>query len=127
MCIGAHGPQHYWEAIDATLRCITKQYVLGYRFEWWPRTERYIRSLLEDARLEGIQGKRAVGRNDFEDDGAAYDFFAAISSSWWYSRFPPDERVEDSKRTRSYFKKKKVHIITDDVVVAYGYVPKVGL
>ena len=34
VCVGAHGPEHYWEAIDATLRCINKRYVLGYRFEF---------------------------------------------------------------------------------------------
>lgn len=34
--VGAHGPEHYWEAIDASLRTITKRDVLGYRLEWWP-------------------------------------------------------------------------------------------
>jgi ubiquinone/menaquinone biosynthesis C-methylase UbiE len=49
ICIGAHGPDHYWEAIDATLWCINKRYVLGYRFEWWPRNEASIQKLLERA------------------------------------------------------------------------------
>lgn len=121
VCIGAHGPEHYWEAIDATLRAMNKWYVLGYRFEWWPRNEKYIRKLLKDAGLSGIQSKRVIWRNDFKTGAAAYDFFAAISSSWWYAKFPPAERIKNSTRTRTYFDRKGVRIVTDDVVVAYGY------
>jgi ubiquinone/menaquinone biosynthesis C-methylase UbiE len=123
ICVGAHGPEHYWEAIDATLRCINKRYVLGYRFEWWPRTERYIRKLLEQVELENIQSKRAIWRNKFENGAAAYDFFAAISSSWWYARFPPEERERDSKRTRDYFLRNSIDVVTDDIVIAYGIKP----
>jgi ubiquinone/menaquinone biosynthesis C-methylase UbiE len=121
LCIGAHGPEHYWEAIDASFRSINKRYILGYRLEWWPRTELYIRGLLERADLEQIQSKRVIWRNDFGEGGAAYDFFASISASWWYARFPPEKRVVDSIRTREYFKRKNINIITDDIVVASGY------
>jgi ubiquinone/menaquinone biosynthesis C-methylase UbiE len=125
VCIGAHGPEHYWEAIDATLRCINKRYVLGYRFEWWPRSERYLISLLEQTHLEDIQSKRAIWRNKFRDGSAAYDFFAAISSSWWYAKFPSKERTRDSARTRDYFHQKKIDVVTDDIVVAYGRKPQI--
>jgi ubiquinone/menaquinone biosynthesis C-methylase UbiE len=121
--VGAHGPEHYWEAIDATLRCINKRYVLGYRFEWWPRSESYIRSLLANEKLRSVESKRAIWRNRFEDGGAAYDFFAAISSSWWYAKFPAKERVRDSRRTREFFLRKGINVITDDIVVACGYKP----
>jgi ubiquinone/menaquinone biosynthesis C-methylase UbiE len=121
VCLGAHGPEHYWEAIDATFRAINKRYILGYRLEWWPRSERYIRKLLEAAGLSGIQSKRIIWRNEFENGAAAYDFFAAISASFWYVKFPPEERIKDSLRTRAYFDRKNVSIVTDDVVVAYGY------
>lgn len=123
VCIGAHGPEHYWEAIDATLRCINKRYVLGYRFEWWPRTEDEIRGLLARSNLEEINSKRVTWRNKFTDGCAAYDFFAAISSSWWYAKFPPEARKRDSDCTRAYFLKKNIDIITDDIVVAYGHKP----
>lgn len=123
ICIGAHGPEHYWEAIDATLRCINKRYVLGYRFEWWPRTEGYIRTLLEKARLENVQSKRVTWQNKFNDGGAAYDFFAAISASWWYAKFPPAERERDWKRTRDIFLRKNIDRITDDIVIASGFKP----
>lgn len=126
VCIGAHGPEHYWEAIDATLRCIDKRYVLGYRFEWWPRTEEHIRNLLEQENLEKIQSKRATWRNRFENGFAAYDFFSAISSSWWYAKFPPEERKKDSVRTRKYFQKRNIDIVTDDIVIAYGCKPVGG-
>jgi len=121
VCIGAHGPEHYWEAIDATLRAMKIWYVLGYRFEWWPRNEKYIRKLLKVAGLSGIQCKRVIWRNDFKTGAAAYDFFSAISSSWWYAKFPPSERIKDSIRTRTYFDRKDIRVVTDDVVVAYGY------
>jgi len=124
VCIGAHGPEHYWEAIDAVLRCINKRYVLGYRFEWWPRTEKYVRGLLEDNELIDIRSKRVVWQNKFESGGAAYDFFAAISSSWWYAKFPPNERIKDSVKTRRYFELKDIDTVTDDIVIAYGYKPK---
>ena len=123
ICIGAHGPEHYWEAIDATLRCIKKRYVLGYRFEWWPRDETYIRNLLAEAQLEGIRSKRVVWQNNFDSGLAAYDFFAAISASWWYAKFPPEERGKDSLKTRNYFERKNINLISDDIVVAYGFKP----
>jgi SAM-dependent methyltransferase len=123
VCIGAHGPGHYWEAIDATLRCINKRYVLGYRFKWWPRTEVYIRSLLERAHLEDVRSHRQVWQNRFKDGHAAYDFFSAISASWWYEKFPPQEREKDSRRTRDYFQRKGITVVTDDIVIAYGFKP----
>ena len=124
VCVGAHGPEHYWEAIDATLRCINKRYVLGYRFEWWPRKEDYIRGLLEQTCLLDIRSERLIWQNKFESGGAAYDFFAAISSSWWYAKFPPEERMRDSVKTRNYFERRNINVISDDIVVAYGYKPK---
>jgi ubiquinone/menaquinone biosynthesis C-methylase UbiE len=126
VCIGAHGPEHYWEAIDASFRCIKKRYILGYRLEWWPRSEAYIRKLCRDARLENIQSKRVIWRNEFENGLAAYDFFAAISASWWYAKFPPQEIAKDSQRTRDYFNRKNVKIVSDDIVVAYGNKPLIG-
>lgn len=121
VCIGAHGPEHYWEAIDASFHCIKKRYILGYRLEWWPRSEEYIRKLCQNSHLEHVQSKRVIWRNEFQNGFAAYDFFAAISSSWWYARFPPHEIEKDSIRTRNYFERKNIRIITDDIVVAYGY------
>jgi len=123
VCVGAHGPEHYWEAIDASFRCITKRYILGYRLEWWPRSERYIRRLLERAKLEGIRTRRVVWRNEFHDGREAYDFFAAISASWWYARFPPSAVAKDSNATREYFGRKDVRIVTDDIVIASGRKP----
>jgi len=123
VCVGAHGPEHYWEAIDASFRCITKRYILGYRLEWWPRSERYIRRLLEQTELERIRSRRVVWRNEFPDGHAAYDFFAAISASWWYARFPASAVAQDSNSTREYFGRKNVRSITDDIVIAYGWKP----
>jgi ubiquinone/menaquinone biosynthesis C-methylase UbiE len=123
VCVGAHGPEHYWEAIDASFRCIKKRYILGYRLEWWPRSEKYIRRLYQRAGLENIQSKHVIWRNEFENGLAAYDFFAAISSSWWYAKFPPKEIEKDSNRTRDYFNNKNIKIVSDDIIIAYGNKP----
>jgi len=121
--VGAHGPEHYWEACDASFRAITKRYVLGYRLEFWPRKEKEVRHLLEHAGLVDIRTRRLTWRNFFENGGKAYDFFAAISSSWWYAKFPREKIAEESRRTRDYFERKKVMQITDDIVLAYGRKP----
>lgn len=123
VCIGAHGPEHYWEAIDACFRCVPKQYIIGDRLAWWPRPEGYIRGLLEQANLDEIHSKWVVWRNKFASGADAYDFFAAISASWWYAKFPPDKILKDSLRTREYFDRKNINVITDDIVVAYGRKP----
>jgi ubiquinone/menaquinone biosynthesis C-methylase UbiE len=123
--VGAHGPDHYWEAIDASFRCITKRYILGYRLEWWPRTEAFMRDVLEQAGLDGVRTRRVVYRNEFDNGSSAYDFFAAISASWWYAKFPPDEIANDSGKTRNYFERKDIRVITDDIIVASGYKPSV--
>jgi len=124
VCVGAHGPEHYWEAIDESFRIIKKRYILGYRLEWWPRSEKYMRRLCQTAGLENINSKRVIWRNEFETGLAAYDFFAAISASWWYAMFPPDEIDRDSKRTRDDFNRRNIRIVTDDIVVVYGYKPQ---
>jgi SAM-dependent methyltransferase len=121
--VGAHGPEHYWEACDACFRAINKRYVLGYRLEYWPRKEKEVRHLLEQAGLVDIRTRRLTWRNSFEDGGKAYDFFAAISSSWWYAKFPREKIAEESKMTRNYFERKKVTQISDDVILAYGKKP----
>ncbi len=38
LALATHGPDHYWEAIDAAFRAVPKRHVLGYRLEFWPRT-----------------------------------------------------------------------------------------
>ena len=37
--VGAHGPEHYWEAIDACFRVVMKRYVFARRLEFWPRRD----------------------------------------------------------------------------------------
>lgn len=123
LSVGAHGPEHYWEACDASFRVINKLYVLGYRLEFWPRKEEEIRRLLAEAGLVDIQTRRLTWRNTFKTGGEAYDFFAAISSNWWYAKVPPIKRDEEARKTRDYFERKGIVRITDDIIVAYGRKP----
>jgi ubiquinone/menaquinone biosynthesis C-methylase UbiE len=121
--LGAHGPEHYWEAIDASFRVITKRYVLGYRLEFWPLGEKDIQQMLIQGGLTEVRSRRLTWRNDFETGGQAFDFFAAISGSFWYAKFPPDKRLKESQKARDYFERRRVTQITDDVIMAYGRKP----
>jgi len=123
LSVGAHGPEHYWEACDASFRAINKLYVLGYRLEFWPRKEKEVRRLLAEAGLVEIRTSRLTWRNTFKTGGDAYDFFAAISSNWWYARIPPMKRDSETRRTRDYFDRKAVVTLTDDIILAYGRKP----
>ncbi len=120
VCIGAHGPEHYWEAIDGVFRCIDKRWVLGVRMEFWPRTESYLRRLASVPDLEGLHSHREVWKTRFPSGGAMYDFFAAITAAWWYASFPPAEVERDAARTRAYFERKGLDTITDDVIAVWG-------
>ena len=75
------------------------------------------------AGLSDVRTGRVIWRNIFPTGGEAYDFFAAISSSWWYARFPENKRQAESQKIRDYFTKKNKNQVTDDVVLGYGRKP----
>jgi len=120
LSVGAHGPEHYWEACDASFRSINKRYVLGYRLEYWPRQEKEVRLFLSTAGLDDIHIRRLTWRNTFKTGGEAYDFFSAVSSNWWYAKVPPIKRKLLSEKTRDYFDRQGVTTITDDIILASG-------
>lgn len=123
--VGTHAPEHYWEPIDATVRALPKRYLFGYRLEFWPQTESQVRRLMAAAGLVDISSRRVTWHTDFGSGGAAYDFFAAISSSWWFCRFPPERVEAESVRTRAYFERRNARIVTDDIIVAAGRKPPI--
>jgi ubiquinone/menaquinone biosynthesis C-methylase UbiE len=123
LSVGAHGPEHYWEACDASFKAISKRYVLGYRLEFWPRREKEVWRLLAAVDLDDIRTRRLTWRNTFMTGREAYDFFSAISSTWWYAEVPPDKRGQETLKTRDYFERKKVTTITHDIILAYGRKP----
>ena len=118
--IGAHGPEHYWEPMDAYIRSTDIRYLVGYRPEFWPRTEIEVRNMMAKAGLSDITTRRVIWRNKYASGGDAWDFFAAISSSWQYSRYPREKRQADYQQVRNYFNKNKKNIVTDDIILAYG-------
>ena len=120
VCVGAHGPEHYWEAVDASFRVITKRRVLGYRLEFWPRTDSDVEAMLLRAGLTNTRTFRAMWRNDFATGAQAFDFFAAITASWWYAAFPREEVAAEAAKARVHFERAGVTRVTDDVVFAYG-------
>jgi ubiquinone/menaquinone biosynthesis C-methylase UbiE len=117
---GAHGPEHYWEAVDASLRAISKKYVLGYRLEFWPRTEKQIHQLMGNAGFKNVRTNRFIWRNLFKCATDACDFFSAVTSNWWYAKVPENMRVHEYEKTLKYFEKKDIRQVTDDIIVGYG-------
>lgn len=120
VALTAHGPAHYWEATDASIRATSMRYVLGYRFELWFRKPGEVRELMLRAGLRDVAVRSVSWRQTFASGGDAYDFFVSTSSAWWLGKFPPRARREESRRVREYFERKGVASITSDVVLAIG-------
>lgn len=118
--LGAHGPEHYWEAIDTTIRAINKKDVFGYRFEFWPRTEKEVVNLMKNTGFKDVQTNRFIWRNLFRTPSEACDFFAAVSSNWWYAKIQPSRRVREYQKAKLFFEKRGARQITDDVIIGYG-------
>jgi ubiquinone/menaquinone biosynthesis C-methylase UbiE len=120
VALGAHGPEHYWEAIDTNLRAINKKYVLGYRLEFWPRSEKQINLMMEDAGFKNIRTNRFIWRNIFKSPSEACDFFSSVTSNWWFAKVPENKRVQEYKKTQMYFERRRINQVTDDIIVGYG-------
>jgi ubiquinone/menaquinone biosynthesis C-methylase UbiE len=118
--LGAHGPEHYWEAIDTNLRAINEKYVLGYRLEFWPRSEKQIHLLMKDAGFKNIRTNRFIWRNLFKSPSEACDFFSSVTSNWWFAKVPENKRVQEYKKTQRYFERRRINQVTDDIIVGYG-------
>jgi len=123
LSISTHGPEHYYEASEATFRAVPKGLVFGYRIEFWPRKEKEISHMFSEAGLIDVMTRQLIWKHSFEDGGKAYDFFASTSSAWWYSKFPPDKIPSASRKIRDAFERKPVKEITMDVTLAYGRKP----
>lgn len=123
LSISTHGPEHYYEANETSFRAIPRGLVLGYRVEFWPRKEREIAHIFSEAGLINVVTRQLTWKHSFEDGGKAYDFFAATSSAWWYSKFPPDKIRTVSQKVRDSFERRSITEITMDVILAHGHKP----
>jgi hypothetical protein len=94
--------------------------MLGYRPEFWPRKESYIRQLFLKAGLADINTRNIVWQESTVSGKQVYEFFANTSGAWWYAKFPLHARKKDSNRMRAYFKLKDVNKITSDVMLVHG-------
>lgn len=121
--VSTHGPEHYYEACEATFRAVPKGLVLGYRVEFWPRTGREIAHMFLEAGLIDVMTRQLTWKQSFDDGGKAYDFFSSTSSAWWYSKFPPEKIPSVSEKIRGAFEHKPVTEITMDVILAHGQKP----
>jgi ubiquinone/menaquinone biosynthesis C-methylase UbiE len=123
LALATHGPDYYWEAIDAAFRAVPKRYVMGYRLEMWPRGEAIVRRMLHHAGLPHLETQRITWRDTFASGGGLYDFFAATSSSWWLNTMPPGKIAAVAQRMRRGFERRGVTQLTMDVVLAHGVKP----
>jgi len=121
--LGAHGPEHYWEAVDASLRVMNKKYFLGYRFEFWPRNEKQIHALMKRTGFTDISTNRFIWRNLFKTSEDACKFFTSVTSSWWFSKIPEARRAQEDARTLKYFERNDIRVITDDIIIGFGIKP----
>ncbi len=122
--LGAHGTQHYWEAIDTAIRSVSKKSVFGYRFEFWPRSEKKVRVMMEKTGFIDVYTNRFIWRNLFSTPADACEFFAAVTSNWWYAKIPEKKRVHEYNRSKQLFDDKNIRQITDDVIIGYGRKPQ---
>ena len=122
--LGAHGPEHYWEAIDANIRALSKRHVLGYRFEFWPRTEKQIGNIMKTCGFRDVHTNRFIWRNMFRTTEDACDFFASVSSNWWFAKIPESKREHEYNKAKRLFEKRGIKQVTDDVIIGYGEKPE---
>jgi hypothetical protein len=99
---------------------INKKYVLGYRLEFWPRTEKQIHFLMKDSGFKDIQTNRFIWRNLFKSPSEACDFFSSVTSNWWFAKVPESKRVQEYKKTQRYFDRRGINQVTDDIIVGCG-------
>jgi ubiquinone/menaquinone biosynthesis C-methylase UbiE len=126
VAVAAHGRSFYHEAIEAAFRAVPKRYVIGYRVEFWPRSERAIRRAFERAGLADAEIKRVTWAETHSSPADAYRFFSGTGGTWWLSKFSdPRTRESLSRRVRDYFERNRITRITQDVVFAYGVRPPV--
>jgi ubiquinone/menaquinone biosynthesis C-methylase UbiE len=123
IAIAAHGPNHYWEAVDAAFRVATKRYMLAKRLEYWPFRERDLEILLSEVGLVDIEVRSLLWQERFDTGGEAFDFFAATSATWWATKLPKDKRQEEVSRMRKYFDENGISNITSHVIFAYAQKP----
>ena len=90
--LGAHGPEHYREAIDNTIRALNKTKVMDHSFGFWPGREKQILNLIKDTGFKDARVNRFIWRNLFNTPGETCEFFAAVSSNGWYAKIPVSKR-----------------------------------
>jgi ubiquinone/menaquinone biosynthesis C-methylase UbiE len=123
IAIATHGPYHYNEALEASMDASIPKYAFGYRIEFWPYSEKNIRTLFLRNGIKNIRTNSKKWTTWFEDENKAYDFFAATSATWWYAIYPRKVLPLVIDNTREIFRRRKMNYVTSDVTFAYGTTP----
>ena len=120
IAIATHGFEHYYEAIDAYLRAVLTIMTPGYRIEYWPMDEKNIARKLTRTGLGNVRTRRLKWKDDFGSGAKAFDFYMDTTSSWWLTRYQPEQIAKENERARAYFIRKNIASITMDVSLAYA-------
>lgn len=120
VAVATHGPEYDWEPTDAAFRAIPKRYVLGYRIEFWPQSEKAVHDLFEGASLADVRTGRHRWTLEFDDPGGTFDFFCTSSSAFWYAKIPVAARERVATQIKRGFRRRGVDRVTHDIVFAYG-------
>jgi len=121
IAVSTHGYQQYWEAVEVISRIIFTRYgLVPYRPEYWPRSEKELKQLFSQTSLTDIKMRRVLNKEFFGSGAEAFDFFAAVSSLWWYARFPSYKWAEYMKEDRKVFERRGIKSYTFDVLFASG-------
>ncbi|MFC1971369.1 class I SAM-dependent methyltransferase [Chloroflexota bacterium] len=123
IALATHGTEHYAEASEATVRKLPKRYVLGYRMEFFPISERNLQKMLIHGGFTNVKTSRVMWKEDFKSGSDLYDFFVSTSSGWWYDKLPSDKITIVANNIKRYLDRKRITQLSQDVVLAFGNKP----
>jgi ubiquinone/menaquinone biosynthesis C-methylase UbiE len=124
LAVSTHGPNIWREPFNAAFMAVLlSRYMIdliGYRVEFWPRSEMDLRKMLENTRLDDITLTRVESEYEFGNEDESFSFFTSVSGSWWNARINPGKIKPVSKLMLNSFRKKRIRTFTEDVVFLYG-------
>jgi ubiquinone/menaquinone biosynthesis C-methylase UbiE len=124
LAVSTHGPNIWKEPFNAAFMAVlTSRYMIdliGYRVEFWPRSEMDIRKMLLNTPLDDTDINRVESEYHFSSEDESFSFFSSVSGSWWNARINPGKIKPVSTLMLNSFRKKKIRTFTEDVIFILG-------
>jgi hypothetical protein len=77
-----------------------------------------------NAGFMNVRINRFIWRNLFNTPAETCDFFAAVTSNWWYAKIPVQKREREYLKAKQSFDDRDIRQLTDDVIIGYGVKPE---